>query len=541
MKACIRCNISKDSALDYSEGRNVCKACRRITANANLEKKKDAGDANATKKCKTCEIDKKLNDFEVNRKECKTCITKKRSAACKTSKVNKLPCKEPPSQCSKCSKTVQEGARFRWRTDQVEGNYRNECMDCYNLRKDYEKYREKKKNEDINAYRLNNAKVMKIWTTNNPDKMEEQNRKNKTCPERKIKGIAKYCRSKNVTFEEADREEMKNKLSENCHYCDYKGELLNGLDRVNPTMIYDNQNTVPCCPICNCMKCTTNVDDFILNVRKVHKHLGAPVCNVRREIPYFCGRKELREAKVKTKTDYLTPRERGSLYDQPCYLCGDPDSNGVDRFDSNGDYTIENSKPCCATCNYMKKDLDYDDFRSHICHIYNKTKLWTTNKNIIMTDTDKQSIQVACINDKKEILCVFPSLQSVAKFLKVTVQAVSKALNNNKRCNGYNFIHIDEETYNNNIDKPKDMILNANVYKAIAAISNDSGDLLAVFSCIAECIEILQIKNASLSKAIQNSTKCCGHIWRRITSDEYNAFGKNSEDSIKILLQAKRK
>ena len=539
MKACIRCNIVKDS-VDYSEGRNVCKVCRRIIANANIEKKKDAGDTNATKKCKTCEIDKNVNDFEVNRKECRTCITKKRSIACQSSKINKLPCKEPPSQCSKCSKTVQEGARFRWRTDQVEGNYRNECMDCYNLRKDYEKYREKKKNEDINAYRLNNAKVMKIWVKKNPEKVQEQKNIGKICPERKIKAVISYCKSKNVAFNEADREEMKNKLSENCHYCDYKGELLNGLDRVNPVMVYNNQNTVPCCPICNCMKCTTNVDDFILNIRKVHKHLGAPECNVRREIAYFCGRKELREAEVKTKTDYLTPRERANLWEQPCYLCGEPNSNGVDRFDSNGDYTIENSKPCCKTCNYMKKDLDYEDFKSHICHIYNKTKLWATNNNK-STIQDKQSTHIACINDKQEILCVFPGLRSISKLLKVSVQAISKAVNNNTRCNGYNFLYIDEDTYNNNVDKPKDIILNANVYKAIAAISNSSGDLLAVFSSIAECIEILQIRNASLSKAVQNSTKCCGHIWKRITSDEYEAFGKNTEENIKTLLNSKRK
>ena len=40
--------------------------------------------------------------------------------------------------------------------------------------------------------------------------------------------------------------------------------------------------------------------------------------------------------------------------------------NGVDRVDSDKDYTKDNVVPCCKTCNRMKRDLPLADFRSHI-------------------------------------------------------------------------------------------------------------------------------------------------------------------------------
>jgi hypothetical protein len=48
--------------------------------------------------------------------------------------------------------------------------------------------------------------------------------------------------------------------------------------------------------------------------------------------------------------------------------------NGIDRLDSDIDYTIENCKACCGHCNKMKRDYSYEDFirkciqiKSHNC------------------------------------------------------------------------------------------------------------------------------------------------------------------------------
>jgi ribosomal protein L31 len=65
---------------------------------------------------------------------------------------------------------------------------------------------------------------------------------------------------------------------------------------------------------------------------------------------------------------FLTIKEYSELVTQPCYYCGEINNpfNGIDRIDSNGDYTKDNCVPCCSTCNYMKHTLSMEDFLSKI-------------------------------------------------------------------------------------------------------------------------------------------------------------------------------
>lgn len=67
-----------------------------------------------------------------------------------------------------------------------------------------------------------------------------------------------------------------------------------------------------------------------------------------------------------------------NIVTQDCHYCGHPPSklfgnnwkgyslpfvcNGVDRKDNSVGYTLKNSIPCCAMCNYAKKDYTYDYF-----------------------------------------------------------------------------------------------------------------------------------------------------------------------------------
>lgn len=44
--------------------------------------------------------------------------------------------------------------------------------------------------------------------------------------------------------------------------------------------------------------------------------------------------------------------------------------NGIDRLDSNKDYTAENCVPCCPSCNYAKRDLTVEQFLQWIKRIY---------------------------------------------------------------------------------------------------------------------------------------------------------------------------
>ena len=78
----------------------------------------------------------------------------------------------------------------------------------------------------------------------------------------------------------------------------------------------------------------------------------------------------------------LTPEEFKELVGQPCHYCGgysietNPKSrgNGIDRKDSNIGYLVDNCVPCCATCNFIKNDMHFNDFLRYIERLYEHTK-----------------------------------------------------------------------------------------------------------------------------------------------------------------------
>jgi hypothetical protein len=44
--------------------------------------------------------------------------------------------------------------------------------------------------------------------------------------------------------------------------------------------------------------------------------------------------------------------------------------NGIDRMNNTIGYTSDNSVSCCTECNFLKKDIPYEEFRSLITRIY---------------------------------------------------------------------------------------------------------------------------------------------------------------------------
>ena len=44
-----------------------------------------------------------------------------------------------------------------------------------------------------------------------------------------------------------------------------------------------------------------------------------------------------------------------------CIYCGEP-ATGIDRHDNSVCYTIENSRPCCGNCNWMKGTQTHEQF-----------------------------------------------------------------------------------------------------------------------------------------------------------------------------------
>ena len=61
---------------------------------------------------------------------------------------------------------------------------------------------------------------------------------------------------------------------------------------------------------------------------------------------------------------------------QCCYICGkindESNENGMDRLDNNVGYLMENIKACCAECNCMKINYNFDDILEKFYLIHNK-------------------------------------------------------------------------------------------------------------------------------------------------------------------------
>lgn len=65
----------------------------------------------------------------------------------------------------------------------------------------------------------------------------------------------------------------------------------------------------------------------------------------------------------------LTENEFTEIFLSPCHYCGTEECRGVDRKDNRIGYNIGNTVPCCRTCNFMKKAMDYKFFIEHVTRI----------------------------------------------------------------------------------------------------------------------------------------------------------------------------
>jgi hypothetical protein len=82
-----------------------------------------------------------------------------------------------------------------------------------------------------------------------------------------------------------------------------------------------------------------------------------------------------RHAKNRRLTWELGFPSFNSLIRMKCFYCNAPpiDFNGIDRLDNCVGYTAYNSVPCCAACNWMKRDYTLEQFLDKIEDIYTIT------------------------------------------------------------------------------------------------------------------------------------------------------------------------
>jgi hypothetical protein len=103
----------------------------------------------------------------------------------------------------------------------------------------------------------------------------------------------------------------------------------------------------------------------------------------------------------------LSNNDYDNIVKNNCYICGKENDefhkNGIDRFDSNKGYIIENTKPCCGECNYMKRDYEYNDFISKLQEIYENHKN-NVLSNLMLVENNKKIVANKNKKTKEEML-----------------------------------------------------------------------------------------------------------------------------------------
>ena len=94
--------------------------------------------------------------------------------------------------------------------------------------------------------------------------------KGKYCTEhnwiaRTIAQTKNHCKNRGRDYELDDAEAIEMLMSD-CTYCGGKG---GGIDRVDSSLGYTADNTVPCCYTCNAMKLDTPLDQWMLQMKRI--------------------------------------------------------------------------------------------------------------------------------------------------------------------------------------------------------------------------------------------------------------------------------
>jgi 5-methylcytosine-specific restriction endonuclease McrA len=109
--------------------------------------------------------------------------------------------------------------------------------------------------------------------------------------------------------------------------------------------------------------------------------LNKEISKARRKVDNLAIKRRIygnyRRGALRRKHDFsLTEDQFFHIIGLPCFYCGEKPSmkykmdykhdfknNGIDRIDNNIGYIMENSVPCCFTCNRSKHKLSFDGWK----------------------------------------------------------------------------------------------------------------------------------------------------------------------------------
>jgi hypothetical protein len=357
------CRVVND--LTYSKTR--CEPClekERAREKARRTTKEEVEEG--MKQCNTCSQIYPLDQFVGKLGETKTCFTCREQNKRADAKRDMDHTRELARANEK--KPERKAVKQAWKDTNVE-----KCATYWM------EYRKRQIQKDLDAYLKKNAAQAKKWRDANPEKVKQNNLNKKNNINSHYKTYQMSASDKKLDFK-LSVEEFEQMVSLPCYYCGIIQEKgYNGVDRLHSSDPYIKSNCVSCCEMCNMMKGTTGPNTFVSRVEHILTHLKV----IDGQLCY----EDFVDIKPKTYNDYKKSADKKGIFfdisqetfnhykDLPCYLCGkeisDIHSNGIDRFDNTKGYILDNIRSCCATCNYIKRNHEYDAFIQKLCLICN--------------------------------------------------------------------------------------------------------------------------------------------------------------------------
>lgn len=357
--------------VDYQYSR--CQICLEKDRNQDKNRRANATNSNKTDTHQTCSTCCKIFEnslfIGVNGGTTKSCKNCRDSNRIQDQKRDKEHCNKIHRIADKKPERIAKKAEWK------EANYEKIVMYCMN-------HRQRQIDEDIDEYLKRNTQNAKQWRDNNPNKVNVNNQNKINNIKLQYGVYSRSARDKNLNFEIL-QEDFDKLVKEPCYYCDVIQERgFNGIDRLDSNIGYVTDNCVSCCPTCNYMKCSLSVDVFLKRIEHIltynNKIKG-------RYFPEeFCDTNARNYNEYKRRADNkslpfeLSEEEYNIIINSQCYLCGrksyEKYRNGIDRIDNHLGYIMSNVKPCCGSCNYIKKDMELGELCNKMTEIFLKCK-----------------------------------------------------------------------------------------------------------------------------------------------------------------------
>lgn len=323
--------------------------------------------------CNFCHETLELSIKCSDRNQCKPCYHRRRKESAKLRNIQ--PEDVDGKNCIECNKIFNK-TEFKWK----QTRWSSSCKECIN-KKGYSKiYRAKKMAEDREGFIALRTESHRKWIEKNKERYDKTSKIYNQSLDGIIRtylasGTSKGLIPRDEKNRNLVRELVRELCPKKCFYCGVCGEkTLNGIDRINSKLGYLESNCVPCCSLCNYIKGDADILTFLSKIQEICifntlENIKNPVSLTRFKGSPRCLSDYKIRAQKKNLEFQLTKEEFNNLLKQDCYICGvksEDNSIGIDRIDNDKGYTLDNCRPCCSICNYMKRDEPLDVFLEQV-------------------------------------------------------------------------------------------------------------------------------------------------------------------------------